>query len=64
MFGDSPPMVQIPRFKRVVKRSHHTDAHDDTDPIVDSLSIPDLPSGAISQISCDMRIRQQTLSEW
>jgi hypothetical protein len=47
-------MRQIPRFKWIAKRPHRISDRDEID--LDYLSTPDLPYGAIAQISRDTRI--------
>jgi hypothetical protein len=53
----------IPAFHRVIKRVHHVYTHRDIDDILEYLSQPELPRGAISQISRDTGIPRQMLRD-
>jgi hypothetical protein len=57
-------MPSIPSFKRIVKRPHRHYRRSEIDPILNDLSHPILPRGAITRISKDTGIPKQTLSEW
>jgi hypothetical protein len=43
----------IPTFQRVIKRPHRVDTHKEIDDVLNSLTLPELPRGAIPQISRD-----------
>jgi hypothetical protein len=57
-------MNSVPVFKKIVKRPHRIYNHGEIAPILDYLSKPPLPLGAISKISGDTGIPKQTLSDW
>jgi hypothetical protein len=54
----------ISPFQWVIKRPHHVQTHKETDDVLDYLTRPGLPPGAIPQISRDTGIPCQTLREW
>jgi hypothetical protein len=54
----------IPTFKRVVRRSYHIYTHDETDDVLDYLTMPALERGAIAKISRGTGIQFQTLRDW
>jgi hypothetical protein len=54
----------IPAFPRVIKRSHHVYTHREIDEGVYYLSQPELPRGAIAEMSRDTGIPSQTLMDW
>jgi hypothetical protein len=53
----------IPGWNRVIKCAHHMDAHREIDNVLEYLSQPELPRGAIAQISRDTGISCQTLRD-
>jgi hypothetical protein len=53
-----------PTFDRIVKRAHRIYKWREISPILDFLSSPVLPRGAITKVSSDTGIPVQTLSDW
>jgi hypothetical protein len=54
----------IPAFPWVIKRPHYIYTHPEIDNVLDYLSQPELPPGAIAEISRDPGIPRQTLMDW
>jgi hypothetical protein len=54
----------IPTFPQVIKRAHHVYTHRSIDDVLEYLTRPELPRGAIPQIPHDTRIPRQTLRDW
>jgi hypothetical protein len=54
----------IPTFQRVIKRPHRVYTHKEIDDVLNYLTQPELPRGAIPQISRDTGIPCQTLRDW
>ena len=57
-------MSGIPTFARVVKRSHRVYTHTEIDGVLDYISSPVIPRGALAKIERDTLIPKQTLSDW
>ena len=53
-----------PKFQRIENRKHSTYDHSEIEPILAFLTLPLIPHGAITKISRDTGIPQQTLSDW
>ena len=56
--------MKVPNFARIVKRDHRIYKEEEISQIMDYLSTPELPFGAITKISRDTGIPKQTLSDW
>jgi hypothetical protein len=54
----------IPTFQRVIKRPHRVYTHKEIDDVLNSLTQPELPRGAIPQISRDTGMPYQTPRDW
>jgi hypothetical protein len=51
-------------FPRMIKRAHHVYTHREIDDVLEYLTQPELPRGAIPQIFRDMGLPRQTLQNW
>jgi hypothetical protein len=54
----------IPAFQRMIRRPHRVYTHKEIDDVRNYLTQPELPRGAIPQISRDTGIPHQTLRDW
>jgi hypothetical protein len=54
----------IPTFQRVIKRPHRVYPHKEIDEVLNCLTQPELPRGAIPQMSRDTGIPCQTMRDW
>jgi hypothetical protein len=54
----------IAASQRAIKRSHHIYNHREIDDVLEYLSQPEPPRGAIAEISRDTGIPRQTLTDW